>query len=99
VRALRKRKAIEDYESTAWDGAYWGIRTDIRNYELPDAIPCDHTRTLELANVSTRLGKLKPERQERIMNWGYAVADAGVRKHFDTRQPAPDGLPYPESGI
>ena len=99
VRALRKREAIEDYEGPVWDGAYWGIRTDIRNYELPDAIPCDHTRTLELANVSTRLGKLKPERQERIMNWGYAVADAGVRKHFDTRQPAPDGLPYPESGI
>lgn len=99
VRALRKREAIEDYESSIWDGAYWGIRTDIANYELADALPADHTRTLALANVATRLGKLKPRLQEQIINWGYAVSDAAVRKHFDTELPAPHGFPYPASGI
>lgn len=99
VRALRKRQAIDDFESPTWDGAYWGIRSDIRNYELADALPCDHKRTLALANVGTRLGKLKPRCQEQLINWGYAVADAGVRKHFDTHLPPPDGFPYPASGI
>ena len=99
VRSLRKREAIEDYEGPVWSGAYWGIRTDIRNYELADALRCDHTRTLELANQPTRLASVKPRLQEQIMNWGYAVSDAAVRKHFDQRLPAPEGFPYPASGI
>lgn len=100
VRSLRKRAAVDAFEGPIWSGAFWGIRTDIANYELPDAISCDHERTLRLANVKTRLKKVKPALQEQIINWGYAVADAAVRKHFEPDQHrAPAGFPYPDSGI
>ena len=99
VRSLRKREAIEDFKSPEWSGTYWGIRTDIANYDLPDSLPCDPRQTLELANISTRLAKVDSTRQERLINWGYAVCDAAVRKHYDPHLPAPAGFPYPASGV
>ena len=33
--------------------------------------------------------------QERLINWGYAVCDAAVRKYVDPSQPAPAAFPYP----
>jgi NTE family protein len=108
VRSLRKRLLIESYKHRpltsprARAGAYWGVRTDIANYELADALPCPTELTLKLAAAPTRLTKMAPKRQEQLMNWGYAVADAGVRRHWPRRGepwPAPDGFPYPVSGL
>jgi NTE family protein len=88
VRALRKRQVIGSYRAAAKDanhrsGAYWGIRTDIADYKLDDALPCPHDKTLELAGISTRLSRLDDVMQERLINWGYAVCDAALRKHVN----------------
>ena len=45
--------------------------------------------------VGDQMKKLEAADQERLINWGYAVCDAAVRRYFDPSQPAPDAFPYP----
>ena len=99
VRSLRKRQVIDSYKQGVRKGTYWGIRTNIADYALPDAMNCPFTETLKLANTATRLKALDATLQEKIINWGYAVCDAALRKHVDGTLPAPVGFPYPASGV
>ncbi|MGE3293732.1 MAG: patatin-like phospholipase family protein, partial [Geminicoccaceae bacterium] len=103
VRALRKRQLIDSYQARPGDavyrkGAYWGIRTDIANFGLNDPLSCPPERTADLARTPTRLKRLDEERQERLINWGYAVCDAALRAHVVPRLPAGE-FPYPQSGV
>jgi len=99
VRALRKRQAIESFRLGLRKGSYWGIRTDIADYGLADSLPCPHAQTLALAELPTRLAKTPPLIQERLINWGYAVTDAALRRHVDPNVAPPAGFPYPPAGI
>lgn len=99
VRSLRKRQLINAYESGVRKGAFWGIRTNIADYELPDALNCPHEKTLKLAAIPTRLKSLGKRDQERLINWGYAVCDAAVRRHLDPTIAPPKGFPYPASMV
>jgi NTE family protein len=99
VRSLRKRQVIESYRRGERKGAYWGIRTDIGDYALADALPCPFDRTTELANTATRLARLEAVQQERLINWGYAVCDAALRRHVDGTIRRPAGFPYPGAGV
>jgi len=104
VRSLRKRQVIASFKANQGtsehrDGAYWGIRSDISHYGLADAMNCPVDRTMALANEPTRLSRLGQTTQERLVNWGYAVCDAALRKHVDSRIDAPRGFPYPSSGV
>jgi NTE family protein len=99
VRSLRKRQLIDSFKAKDTDavhrkGAYWGIRTNIKDYELGDALECPCERTLALAETPTRLKRMEDSLQERLINWGYAVCDAALRKHVDAS--INDGsFPYP----
>jgi NTE family protein len=95
VRSLRVRQLIEQYRKAERAGGYWGIRTDIADFGLANALPCPLEKTEAIAAVPTRLKKLEVDDQERLINWGYAVCDAAVRKYFDPSQPAPTAFPYP----
>jgi len=99
VRSLRKRQVIDSYVRHDREGTYWGIRTNIADYGLPDAMNCPFAETMKLANVATRLKALDATVQERIINWGYAVSDAALRKHVDQTLPPPVAFPYPASGV
>jgi NTE family protein len=104
VRALRKRQVIDSFKAKDTDavhrkGAYWGIRTNIADYQLGDALPCPFERTLALAETPTRLKRLDDTTQERLINWGYAVTDAALRKHVDPAIAKPKGFPYPGVGV
>jgi NTE family protein len=99
VRNLRKRQLMASYVRGDRQGAYWGIRTDINDYGLADVLSCPRDRTLALAGVPTRLKRLDPTLQERLINWGYAVCDAAIRKHVDSTLPRPQRFPYPEAGV
>jgi len=53
-----------------------------------------------LAEIPTRLQAMDSDKQERLMNWGYAICDAALRAHVD---PAKFGIsigipsfPYPQ---
>lgn len=99
VTALRKRDLLRAYRAGERSGAYWGIGTDIADYGLPDAFAAPLARTRALAEVPTRLRSLAPALQERLINWGFAVCDAGLRRHWRSDLPRPAALPYPASGI
>jgi NTE family protein len=99
VRSLRKRQVIDSFESGTRKGAYWGIRTNIADYGLADALPCPFDRTTELAETPTRLKRMNDELQERLINWGYAVCDAALRRHVDATLAKPPGFPYPAAGV
>jgi NTE family protein len=99
VRSLRKRQVIDSFKAGTRKGAYWGIRTDITDYQLADALPCPFERTLALAETPTRLKRLDDVVQERLINWGYAVCDAALRRHVDPALRKPDGFPYPAAKV
>lgn len=99
VAAVRTRQVIASYQAGERSGTYWGIRTDIAHYELADALPCPFDRTSELAATPTRLERLSQEHQERLINWGYAVCDAAVRRHWPPENPPAPEWPYPASKV
>jgi len=101
VRSLRARQVIDSFNSRIRKGAYWGIRTDIMAYALGDALPCPLPQTTVLAETKTRLKALPDVTQERLINWGYAVCDAGMRAHALTGIPGlpPPQFPYPGSAV
>lgn len=99
VGSLRKRQVITSYQMALRKGAYWGMRTNIADYQLSTAMNCPFAQTLTLANTATRLKKLESVLQERIINWGYAVCDAAIRTHVNTAAPAPNGFPYSGAGV
>ncbi|MEO6093959.1 MAG: patatin-like phospholipase family protein [Novosphingobium sp.] len=98
-RGLRKRALIEDYKQGKRGGTYWGIDTDIANYDLGDALHCKPERVAPLAAIRTRLNRFNQQEQGELINWGYALADAAIRKHAphlaDAGSPAPT-WPEPE---
>jgi NTE family protein len=97
VRSLRKRQVIQAFIDGQRKGAYWGTRTNITDYGMADSLPCPFERTRELASTPTRLKRLEDDHQERLINWGYAVSDAALRRHVDSSIAIPKGFPYPEN--
>jgi NTE family protein len=92
VRNLRKRQLIEDYRRGEHAGCYWGIRTDVRDYNLPlDPLGCAARDPSALAAIPTRLQAMPADEQERLANWGYAVSDAALRRHLASDQQASRG--------
>lgn len=100
VRNLRKRWLMDEFSSNRLAGTYWGIRSDMSDFEMSDALPAPHSQTLSLAETPTRLKALPELHQNRLMNWGYAVCDAAIRRHIPTLLPSQTLAPraYPFSG-
>jgi len=99
VRELRKARLLESYDAGEREGAFWAIRSDVQNFPLETALPAPRERTERLASIPTRLAALAPPDQERLVNWGYAAADAALRAHFRSGAPAPERFPYPAVGV
>lgn len=99
VRDLRKRQAVLWFIDGQRTGAYWGIRSHVRDFGLADPIaePSDEA-VQALAGVATRLAGIAGELQERLINWGYVICDTAVRAHVDPGQ-APGRLPYPDAPL
>jgi NTE family protein len=99
VRDLRKRQAVLSYSDGQRSGAYWGIRSHVRDFPITDpvALPSDKT-VAAVAGVATRLAKLAPDMQRRLINWGYVMCDTALRSHVVTSEPA-GTLPYPDAPL
>jgi NTE family protein len=100
VRNLRKREAVGWFLAPPGsdqhrDGTYWGIRSDIADYDLPSSLPAPGKETKRLAEVPTRLKKLDPETQDRLINWGYAIADTAMRRWVVDGGVGSPAFPYP----
>lgn len=99
VTSLRKRQLIDSYVQGRRSGTYWGIHSDMANYNTPGSLLCSFEKTTAIANVPTRLKALDPITQERLINWGYAISDAAIRKHLDPFLPPPTGFPFPKADV
>ena len=101
ARALRKRWLINDMKNGLVKGTYWCISTHIRDYHL-EAYGCapplldDNKVTRSLSRIRTRLNRFSAVEQERLINWGYALTDAAMRRHIVEKGAIPGKLPYPE---
>ncbi|MBN6035532.1 patatin-like phospholipase family protein [Amycolatopsis sp. 195334CR] len=99
VRSLRKRTLIESYVDRDATGTYWAAASDIDDFEMPDTLPAPKEKSEQLAATPTRLHRMAPELQRSLINWGYAVTDAAMRKHILRDAAPPKGYPYPESPL
>lgn len=99
VRNLRMIQVVGSFKRKERDGAFWSARTDIADYGLADALPCPAPKTAVLAATPTRLNRIDDRLQERLINWGYAVTDAGIRRYWDSRVVAPASFPFPKAGV
>jgi NTE family protein len=93
VRELRKRQLIDGYERHARKGSYWGIRSDVASYGLPNPFPFPHESIERARNVPTRLAALDEATQADLINWGYVIADTALRKWMYQHQQEPKWLP------
>jgi len=83
TRALRRRMVMIELTSGRKSGAFWGTKTKIDDFELADAMTKDSARSAALKDIRTRLNPFKDREQGELINWGYALADAALRKHVD----------------
>jgi NTE family protein len=97
VRSLRKRQVIESF-GVGRKGMYVGIRSDIANFPV-SVLNADRKTTIKLAELGTRLYALRKEEQERLINWGYVVCDAGLRSHVPEAEVDDRPLPYPNEAL
>lgn len=100
VRNLRKRQVVASFVKGERDGTYWGIRSHIGDYGPPaGSLPCPDDKTLVLAQTATRLARVDDTLQARLINWGYAICDAGMRRWVEPDAPQPHDFPYPAVGV
>jgi NTE family protein len=100
VRNLRKRQVVGGYLNGDRQGTYWGIRSHIGDYGPPaGSLPCPDASALRLAQTATRLAEMDEALQKRLINWGYAICDAGMRRWVEPDAPAPTDFPYPAVGV
>lgn len=96
ARALRKRWLIERYRGSGQRGAYWGIMSELSGYQIVDTLPVPDDVTRQLARIRTRLNPFSEAEQATLINWGYAICDAALRKYVMSDAPPPSGWPYPD---
>ncbi|HET6625077.1 MAG TPA: patatin-like phospholipase family protein [Nocardioidaceae bacterium] len=98
VRALRKQQVVGSFRSGDRGGMYVGIRSDLAGYPVRDPLPAEPQVTRGLAAMATRLDAMPDDVQEKLVNWGYVICDAGLRSYVD--QNAERGaLPYPDNPL
>jgi NTE family protein len=80
ARAVRKRWLIDKMQRKEIKGAYWGLKTEIAGYGLTDPLMADSPETAALSKMRTRLNAFSDVEQRNLIQWGYALADAAIRK-------------------
>src|SRR5262249_1265087 len=94
VVSLRTRSIVELFKLGARNGSYWGIGSDITNYGLTNALLCPLAITKKLAETPTRLAAMNVNLQEQLIDWGYAITDAAMRRWMVPDADPPVRSPY-----
>jgi NTE family protein len=96
VRSLRKRQVVGAFvdPNDAHSGAYWGMWTKPSDYPVV-ALPLDDAHAHALAKTPTRLAELDNATQNRIINFGYGMAERAIRSYFDVNAFKPTVYPCP----
>jgi NTE family protein len=96
--ALRKRMLIQSFKLNC-TGAFWAINTDIKDFTADNKLAVSTSKISELSSIRTRLDRFKEQEQSELINWGYAVCDAGVRTYAENCvlvKDSPAAFPYPK---
>lgn len=105
VRDLRVRQLMAAYLAPQGDtdfwrrGAYWGIAGTTSSFGCAGTLDCPPARTHRLASLATRLKATSDTLQEQLINWGYAICDASVRRWVVPDASPPGAFPYPGSAV
>ena len=104
ARDLRRRRLFQYYISGQIGGAYWGIGKRIDRYHLArhgfgEPMVGDNHVTRSLGRIRTRLRKLPEMHQAYLVNWGYALTDAAMRRHMLPPAAGPGKWPFPEYAL
>jgi NTE family protein len=86
--ALRKRWLVSSLETHQYDGAYWGIGTEIDGYPH-HAQGYSDTVLARLRAVRTDLDAFRDDEQLVLMNHGWLLADAALRSYVSVALPNP----------
>ncbi len=97
--SLRTNVLVRMYQGKERDGAYWGIGTPIASYSVPDCLHVPPEVTGRLANLRTRLDPFTEAEQCSLVNWGYAVCDAAIRRFAAPPTRPPPRWPYPRYAL
>ncbi|MGA1839343.1 MAG: patatin-like phospholipase family protein [bacterium] len=113
ARAVRKRWLIDKFQRKELSGTYWRIKTEIYNYRLRDEDKDEDAGPLvkdkevndkvinELSEIGTRLTSFSDTDKGKLINWGYATADARIRafvKDIEIKKHDPE-WPFPEFAL
>ena len=99
VRSLRKRVLISASENKERYGVYFSIRGDINDYPTDNKLNCPYEKTQQLADIATDLAAKDTKTQRRLINWGYAICDAGIRSWVEDQLTSPTDFPYPDEKV
>jgi NTE family protein len=97
VRSLRKRQVVD----ALCAGSARARTASARTFGTisPDGPRLSLRPNHGAANTPTRIKRMGDDLQERLINWGYAVCDAALRRHVDGAIPAPGRFPYTAVGV
>lgn len=100
VHALRVRQLIAGFDPASppdlhRTGVYIAIDAIIGTGDESDPPLLSRTMAAKLATTPTRLGSLDAAAQTGLINLGYAICDARIRRFYRPGLPAPATLPYP----
>jgi NTE family protein len=105
VGMLRARQMIAGYDAPDGsplkrDGFLASISTPMASGRPAGALPFTENGARELAATKTALRSLDERYIQRLINWGYILADDRLRSEPEFRQIAPpNGLPYPNAPV
>jgi NTE family protein len=97
VRSLRRRQIVSAFVDPhdSHSGAYWSMWTQPSDYPAVSALRIGDADANALARTPTRLAALPATTQNRIINFGYGMAERAIRSYYDTAAFAPQAFPYP----
>ena len=93
VRSLRKRQLIQSYVDGLRTGTYWGVASHTEDYHLDDPLEFPTDEASRLAALPTRLKSVDSRTQASLINWGYAMCDTALRRHYRQDLDKPAALP------
>jgi len=94
VRSLRKRQVVSAFKSGVRTGAYWGMWTDPAEYPAHSNLALPQQEARALAETPTRLAAMPDDLQERLINFGYGMAEHAIRSFFDPNALAAPRFPF-----
>src|SRR5437870_1545301 len=75
------------------------MRTNVADDNFSNAMNYPYARTIGLVKTPTRLKAMDHNLKQRLVNWGYAVCDAALRKQVYPNIAVLPDFPFPVAAV